>query len=652
MHSLLAILAVASFMTVAVAAYLFYMGKSGEITLRSYSVSIIFLTMMASMFNSFSYFLATSYSFLNTIIAVNFSMIAMTVAIVHLLWHVSSPRKRGYGTRSRLLISSLLVWNEASMGVLLYQMASVSHPSVYGLQSVLYLISSGVNSPFFVVPMFLEMIVSLLVFRNHGIRRIALFSIAFMSLLSSSMIPGLYLYLLAGQTVVMIVFMIWMLELVSSGKHTIKPQERRVVSLSFLISALMMLSNFAGFTMSQAFWVSWLPYSIAMLAGMGVYFSQSLSTSGATGTKGWLKSPWFVFSILLLSFIAELFLSATILFVQSGISARGIAAMISFSDYLGGVNVFTPASDILDVFYIIGTVTSGFWFLLLMGIEMGSLVIFRIRSIKWKEKRVNLILALIAFAVYTTYIPAAGPRWISSYLPVWANVGSLGPVYPGVIVAVILSYVFYAALAVLFGRRSYCSTLCPSAVMYGGTLGQQMISYNYESGISRKNLGSTYKAPILTVVYNSWIVLFVASSISYFSHGITGFTLYGVDTAVFFSLFVWNFLWYLFFFSIPFVGMSPCRRYGWCSTGTFVGFFSMIGLFRLKVKSPQTCVTCKTKDCVTACEVGLADLPGQFIKRGYFKSSKCVGSGSCIQACPYDNIFFYDVRNYLRERKK
>ena len=154
------------------------------------------------------------------------------------------------------------------------------------------------------------------------------------------------------------------------------------------------------------------------------------------------------------------------------------------------------------------------------------------------------------------------------------------------------------------------------------------------------------------MVYNSWIVLFVASSISYFSHGITGFTLYGVDTAVFFSLFVWNFLWYLFFFSIPFVGMSPCRRYGWCSTGTFVGFFSMIGLFRLKVKSPQTCVTCKTKDCVTACEVGLADLPGQFIKRGYFKSSKCVGSGSCIQACPYDNIFFYDVRNYLRERKK
>ncbi len=225
--------------------------------------------------------------------------------------------------------------------------------------------------------------------------------------------------------------------------------------------------------------------------------------------------------------------------------------------------------------------------------------------------------------------------------------------YPVVIVALVGSYALYAVLALLFGRRSYCSTLCPSAVMYGGTLGQQMIGYNYQSDFSRKNIGSKFKAAIYPYISMSWVFMIVFSYLSFeTSSGMGKFTIYGIDPAVFFSFFIWNFLWYVFFISIPFVGMSPCRRYGWCTTGTFVGFFSKIGLFKLKVRSPDTCVTCPTKDCVSACEVGLGDLPGQFIKQGFFKSSKCVGAGSCVVACPYDNIFFYDIRNFIKEKRE
>ena len=96
--------------------------------------------------------------------------------------------------------------------------------------------------------------------------------------------------------------------------------------------------------------------------------------------------------------------------------------------------------------------------------------------------------------------------------------------------------------------------------------------------------------------------------------------------------------------------MSPCRRYGWCTTGTFVGFFSKLGFFKIKAVDPNVCFRCPTKDCVKACEVGLGDLPGQFIKKGFFKSQKCVGAGTCIEACPYDNIHFYDVRNVIKDR--
>ena len=78
--------------------------------------------------------------------------------------------------------------------------------------------------------------------------------------------------------------------------------------------------------------------------------------------------------------------------------------------------------------------------------------------------------------------------------------------------------------------------------------------------------------------------------------------------------------------------------------------FDVLGFFKLKVRDRNLCVSCKTKDCAISCEVGLSNMPGEFIKNGYFKSAKCVGSGDCIRACPYNNIYFYDVRNYLKEK--
>ncbi|MCY0851675.1 MAG: 4Fe-4S binding protein, partial [Thermoplasma acidophilum] len=389
-------------------------------------------------------------------------------------------------------------------------------------------------------------------------------------------------------------------------------------------------------------------FDISMMAQMAFYFYFLFQNAEIRGRPGWSYNRYSMFFVLLFSFAAEWLASASIISVSNGVNGVG-PFLINFG--VGIHHGIVPA--ILNAIFIFGSVTNSYVFLIIMGVEMASLVIVRIGKLRWREKKWNLTFALVAYALYTVYFPNFVDPKYYRILPFWGNIGSLGPVYPGILAALIGSYALYAVLALLFGRRSYCSTLCPSAVMYGGTLGQAMIKYNYSAPASRKHIGSKFKESLYPIIGSAWILILIAAYFSYLAN--TGGRFadpYGADPAVIYSVAVWNVIWYVFFMSIPLVGMSPCRRYGWCTTGTFVGFFSRIGLFRLKVHDPSQCVSCETKACVTACEVGAGDLAGQFIKQGYFKSSKCVGSGSCVLACPYDNIYFYDVRNLFSEMRQ
>jgi polyferredoxin len=82
----------------------------------------------------------------------------------------------------------------------------------------------------------------------------------------------------------------------------------------------------------------------------------------------------------------------------------------------------------------------------------------------------------------------------------------------------------------------------------------------------------------------------------------------------------------------------------------FNQFIGWLGIFRLRVKDRYECVNCKSKACATVCPVGLTSMPGQFIAAGEFKNYKCIGVGQCVSACPVENIFFYDARQWFRER--
>ncbi len=645
-------------MTAFIAYTLKYLRNNSEnFSLRKMAYMVILLTMMGSMLNALNYFFATPPGFFNTILSVNMAMFIMTIAIVYLLWISTQIEIKRITRKMALAFSLLFAWNEVSMGSFLFTIAytASARTAMAGTAGIIGYFTSGLNSILFVVPMISEMLYILYLFKESRIVRIMFGSIIAMSAATPSMIQG-HLFkesFSIAFTALMVAFMIILFEWIANRRNSITEVDMSRLSILFTIYSIMSLGVFLGVVYAKPFYIAWLVYGVGMLLGMVFYFYVALDPSPVGKKVGWLKSPSFMFKVLLTSFVSEMFVAGALLYLNNGSPQEGLSGFSAFSSLLGGVNSSVIPAVAIDIPYIIGAITNSYIFLTIMGIEMGALVVFRMRKLQWKEKRVNLSLALVAFSLYTLFWPNFGPESFYKVLPIWANAGSLGPMYPAVIAALVGSYALYAVLALLFGRRSYCSTLCPSAVMYGGTLGQQMIGYNYQSSISRKNIGSKFRAAIYPYISMSWIFMIVLSYLSFeTSGGLSNYTLYGIDPIVFFSFFIWNFLWYAFFISIPFVGMSPCRRYGWCTTGTFVGFFSKIGLFKLKVRSPDTCVTCPTKDCVSACEVGLGDLPGQFIKQGYFKSSKCVGAGSCLEACPYDNIFFYDVRNFLKEKRE
>lgn len=647
-------------------------------TLKHGAIVFIVLTMMASMFNAMTLYIDLGENFSNLFLAVIYVMFVMGGTILYLIYFAIGRPFTGMTSQVSRLIVGMIVWNEASLGVLAFSLGFggspfAGLPSVLGGGSfILYAFSAGVNSFLFVAPMSAEMIIILFLTKAKGLHLYMLLSLLFMALFSPTVL-GNSGFVREGTILTaaaMVVFMIALFERISKGRNTLKGSEKSQLILLFFAFSFMAFGIFFGTLIHRPFYIAWLLYAFGMATTMGVYFNSIIrpveEVSDTKIERGWVKNPLFLFIVLLTSFISEWFLAAAIMTQNAGTPlsqvpainlGSGLSNFKVFSDSLNGVTTFTPLSSVLNSIYIIGVVADSSWFWSIMGLEMSALVVIRMKGLHWKEKKWNLVFALIAFWAWTVWFQ--GSWWTTLFgtsayrLPLWPNMGELGPLYPEFALGIVLSYVVFAVLALLFGRRSYCSTLCPSAVMYGGTLGQSMISYNYASGLSKKHIGSRYKESVLAVAYNSWIIAILFSAFSYYtSAGSTNLTLFGIDTTEFYSLFIWNFLWYAFFISIPFMGMSPCRRYGWCSTGTFVGFFSKIGLFKLKVREPQTCVTCPTKDCVTNCEVGLGDLASQFIKNGYFKSSKCVGAGSCLEACPYDNIYFYDVRNYIKERRK
>lgn len=435
-------------------------------------------------------------------------------------------------------------------------------------------------------------------------------------------------------------------------RSRLKQTQETMTSLELmLIYTLMMAGEFAFFLTE-----SWYLFDFSMIAGMSWFIYRGIV--GPSKIKGnYLRDVKWTFTFISLTFVMEWFMGGVLEFASGDIPA-GISGFMS-SLALGYIppSSYFGLGAIFDFISIVSTITGSMWFMIMMGMEMGMLAALRILELKKTENRIRMGLMITAFAIYTIYLPSFSP--IASnidHIPyMWSmGLGTLGPVSPSVLLTGIIgTYIVSGILSFMFGSRQICSVTCTAPLMYQGTFYDSLKVFNRTSKLGRKTLGSKLRPWYKGVAIFVWSSLLAMAVISYLDQiNVIDLTIIGNDLTTFLYSFYFNFLWYLVFISIPFMGTYACATQGWCSWGTFNQFFGRLGFFRLKVKDPAQCVKCETKACANACPVGLTDLPGSFIKKGEFKALKCLGVGDCVEACPYDNIYFHDVRHVMKRLLK
>ncbi len=398
-------------------------------------------------------------------------------------------------------------------------------------------------------------------------------------------------------------------------------------------------------------------FGLSIVLEMVVFYSAVARPDGFSagpGTPWQLRSDW-TFALLSFVFVAELCMGAV------------LSVQLDPADYLGGFP-FLPLSGgagtvvlnaVSNGFWFFATAAASSWFLIMMGLEMGTLVVLKFRETRNRENRIRLGLMMGSYAAFAVFYPSIYFALVFPNAPNPATVPVLGwsmgigsyPLAIGVFGVLLLSYAITGALTVLFGRRVICSVFCTAPLMYQGTTIDAMKSFNRSTRIGHKYLGSRFSAAYSITTGAVMTALVGTSILSYLnSTGATNITIQGNDPSVFFFVLSFSVAWYVLFVAIPYVGNYNCVTMGWCYTGTIAQAFQKVGFFKLKVRDRQVCRDCRTLDCAKGCPVGLVDMVGHFRTKGEYRSTKCCGVGDCVEACPYGNLYIHDVRHWIRDR--
>ncbi|MDG6943135.1 MAG: 4Fe-4S dicluster domain-containing protein [Nitrososphaerota archaeon] len=627
-------------------------------TIYDAAVVLFLLAMMVSMLVSAVYYLyVPSITSLFIIFAANMvSMSILAIPIVASLMYGGKKLEDFGGIRwltmagaFRSSAVALVVIAEVFMGWA-FALASGAIPTIEGGAGIYSALVWSIGSYWFVFTMAGEMAVTVYFLRDRLQSSVwpVVGAQVLIMLFSPTAIDsyGWARYATLAGSSVMIVLFIYIFELLYKNRSL----DRR--TSNYLVSILMAYGIMMAGIFSWVLFGNEEVFALSLIVEMVVYFSTIIRNKEESAEKleSWQSKPLWVFAVLSFLFVAEFFMGGVIDVYAYGTTFFTNLHLAPVAGYVPGA-IAAAAYDFVVYF---SAVTASAWYLIMMGVEMGALVLFRIRYARELETKVRLVMVIAAYATYAVFLPYFVFPTTARYVP-WVGwsmgVGTAGAFAPAVALALLATYFVSGLLSFFFGSRNVCSVFCTAALMYQGTTIDAMSSFNRTSKIGRKFLTSKLSATYKWVVSLVWLSLVVAAALSYLnSVGVIDVTIFGTDTSFFMYSFYFSFLWYIVWILIPFMGTYACATTGLCGWGSFNHLVSRFGLFRLKVKDSDTCVTCATKDCAKVCPVGITDQPGTFIATGQLKSMKCIGVGDCVTACPYQNIYFYDIRGWLRER--
>jgi len=548
-------------------------------------------------------------------------------------------------------VVGLVVLDELLMGWTFTAASGALPPSA----GALGLFTTAVNSPWFLFTMSGEMLLTAFLLRAR-LGRATLFVLVAQSVIMLLSPPALALSTWASLAVyassaLMIALFVFLMEYLYRTRQLTTGVSRYLVRLLW-VYGLMMTGLFVWL-----YYGSGLVFALSVVAEMVLFFDAIIRPAALAGppVRPWLERPHWAFAVLAGIFVAEIFMGAV------------LSVQLDPATYVGAFGTYPlvgpPAVVLQNAFYngfwFFATVTASTWFLAMMGIEMGALVAFKMRESHHLENRIRLGLMMVSYAMFAVFYPSLYFALIlpnappSSEVPVlgWSmGIGSY-PLATTVFIAVALTYAITGGLTVLFGRRVICATFCTAPLMYNGTTIDSMKSFNRTGTIGHKYQSSRISSVYAFTAGTILAILVLTSLLSYLdSIGATNVYVLNTDPSIFFFVFSFSILWYVFFVTIPYVGNFNCVTMGWCYTGVIASAFQKIGFFKLKVDSPQVCRDCTTLDCAKGCPVALVDMPGHLRTKGEFRSSKCCGVGDCVEACPYNNLYVYDIRHWIRER--
>ncbi len=630
--------------------------KGAEVkTLIDTGIVFFLLSMIATTFISTLVYLYIQSSFtILDLVAINMAVAGVTIAaILFAIRGNDNLLKIKAGNIRLLLIASiiaLVILSEVFMGwtlALLGGTVSISS----GLQWVYSALIHATSSFWFIFMMSAEMGITLFFIRGRLPKPLIWIMAAqtIIMILSPTAIGNSLwtsISLVAGSAVMVFLF-IYVFEFLYKNRTTSSSILHYLLFL-MLAYALMMAGQFIWLLMGDA-----TVFVLSIIVEMVVYFGIVLDERRLVSSKSvsWQAKPYWVFGFLGLLFVAEFFMGG-VLDIQ--VYGAGFFNGIMFASTAGSfVNALSAGFFNFIMFFT--RITMSPWYLIMMGIEMGALVVFRIKYTRELETKIRLLLLILAFGAYSIILPIfvipfdllRQTPWLG-----WAmGIGSSGAIGSAVVMALLGTFLISGILSFLFGSRQLCSVTCMAPLMYQGTTMDAMNSFSRTSRLACRlhtnKISSAYKVAVSAV----WISLLAAALLSYLaSVGILGISVFGMDPAYFLYMFYFGFLWYVIWMMIPFVGTYGCISTGMCGWGAFNQLISRAGLFRLKVKDKALCSSCTTKDCSKVCPLGLTGQPAAFASKGEFRNYKCIGDGNCVSACPNRNISFYDVRHWLRER--